>query len=153
MRLAVSFDDGLVFAVTARPPAIYTAVMTGFSPREHDADRSWQWMGAGAAWTIVNTTAGPIAATLDLELSAFAHPRLVELRLDGRPVQTLLVEPARRVYQIGPVTVLPGNHEILFHPTDPPTVASAVISDPSADTRPLSLAFGTWSWAARSNRP
>ncbi len=52
-------------------PAIYTAAMTGFFPREHDAEWSWRWMGADAAWTIVNTSAQPIVATLDLDMSAF----------------------------------------------------------------------------------
>ena len=60
--------------------------MTGFFPREHDAERSWRWMGADAAWTVVNTSAQPIVATLDLEMSAFHHPRRLALRLDGRPV-------------------------------------------------------------------
>ena len=57
-RLAVGpLPDGLragrairptarVFAVTAPPPAIYTAAMTGFFPREHDAATTWRWMGA-----------------------------------------------------------------------------------------------------------
>ena len=57
LRVAASFDDGQVFAVTAPTPAIYTATMTGFFPREHDAEWSWRWMGADAAWTIVNTSA------------------------------------------------------------------------------------------------
>ena len=86
LRVAASFDDGQVFAVTAQTPAIYTATMTGFFPREHDGERSWRWMGADAAWTIVNTSARPIVATLGLEMSAFHRARRMELRLDGRPV-------------------------------------------------------------------
>ena len=113
LRVAARFDDGQVFAVTARTPAIYTAAMTGFFPREHDAEWSWRWMGADAAWTIVNTSAQPIVATLDLELSAFHRARRMEVRLDGRPVQTLVVEPSRRIYQIGPLTVAPGDHELV----------------------------------------
>ena len=45
LRVAARFDDGQVFAVTARTPAIYTATMTGFFPREHDAEWTWRWMG------------------------------------------------------------------------------------------------------------
>ena len=62
--------------------------MTGFYPREHAAEVSWRWMGADAAWTIVNAGARPIAAALSLDMSAFHIPRQMELWLDGRSVQT-----------------------------------------------------------------
>ena len=68
----------------------------------------------------------------------------MELRLDGRRVQTLVVEPSRRIYQIGPLTVTPGDHELVFHPAEAPTVAGDVIDN--GDRRPLSFALGTWSW-------
>ena len=124
-----SFDDGQVFAVTARTPAIYTATMTGFFPREHDAEWTWRWMGADAAWTIVNTSARPIVATLGLEMSAFHRARRMELRLDGRPVQTLVVEPSRRIYQIGPLTVIPGDHELVVSSGRSADVAGDVIDN------------------------
>jgi hypothetical protein len=151
LRLAARFDDGQVFAVTAQTPAVYTAGMTGFFPREHDAEWAWRWMGSDAAWTIANTGAQPIAATLGLEMSAFQRARRMEVRLDGRHVQTLVVEPPRRHYQVGPLTVLPGNHELVFHPSEGPTVASDVINN--GDRRPLSFAFGSWNWTVRSDRP
>ena len=59
-------------------------------------------------------------------------------------MQTLVVEPLRRVYQIGPLTVSPGSHQLVFHPAEGPTVASDAIG--GADARPLSFAIGTWSW-------
>ena len=128
LRVAASFDDGQVFAVTAQTPAIYTATMTGFFPREHDGERSWRWMGADAAWTIVNTSARPIVATLGLEMSAFHRARRMELLLDGRRVenvQTLVVEPSRRIYQIGPLTMPPAIMSSCFirlkHPRWPAT--------------------------------
>ena len=151
LRVAARFDDGQVFAVTAQTPAIYTATMTGFFPREHDAEWTWRWMGADAAWTIVNTGAQPIVATLGLELSAFHRARRMELRLDGRPVQTLVVEPSRRIYQIGPLTVTPGDHELVFHPAEAPTVAGDVIDN--GDRRPLSFALGTWNWTVQGEQP
>ena len=58
--------------------------MTGFFPREHDAEWTWRWMGKDAAWTIVNTSAQPIVATLGIEMSAFHRARRMELLLDGR---------------------------------------------------------------------
>ncbi len=150
LRVAARFDDGQVFAVTA----IYTATMTGFFPREHDAEWSWRWMGADAAWTIVNTSARPIVASLGLEMSAFHRARRMELLLDGRPVenvQTLVVEPSRRVYQIGPLTVMPGDHQLVFHPAEVPTVAGEAINN--GDRRPLSFALGRWQWTVRGEQP
>jgi hypothetical protein len=140
-----------VFAVTAQQPAIYTATMTGFSPREHDAEWAWRWMGSDAAWTVVNTSSRPIVATLGLELSAFHHARRMEVLLDGRQVEALAVEPSRRIHQIGPLTVIPGGHELVFRPADAPTVANDVISN--GDRRPLSFAIGLWSWTVQGDQP
>jgi hypothetical protein len=144
LRVAAQFDDGQVFAVTARTPAIYTATMTKFFPRERDAEWTWRWMGEDAAWTIVNTSARPIVATLGLEMSAFHRARGMELLLDGRHVQTLVVQPPRRIYQFGPLTVNPGGHELVFHPAEAPTVAGDITHD--GDRRALSFALGAWSW-------
>jgi hypothetical protein len=151
LQVAASFDDGQVFAVTAPTPAIYTAAMTGFYPREHNKEWSWRWMGAGAAWTIVNTSARTIVAVAGIEISAFHRPRRLELLLDGQPVQALLVEQPRRIYQFGSLTVTPGHHVLLFRPAEAPTVASDVIAN--GDSRPLSFALGTWSWIVQDERP
>jgi hypothetical protein len=153
LRVAARFDDGQVFAVTAQRPAIYTATMTGFFPREHDAVWAWRWMGANATWTIVNSNARPMVATLGLEMSAFAFHRArhMEVRLDGHSVQTLAVEPSRRIYQIGPLTVSPGDHELVFHSAEAPAVAGDVINN--GDRRPLSFALGTWTWRVRDEQP
>jgi hypothetical protein len=151
LRIAARFDDGQVFVVTAQTPAIYTATMTGFFPREHDAEWSWRWMGGDAAWTIVNTSARPIVAVISIEMSAFHRARHMELRLDGHSVQTLVVEPSRRVFQIGPLTVPAGDHELVFHPADAPTVAADVIDN--GDRRRLSFALGPWTWSVREERP
>jgi hypothetical protein len=149
--LAARFDDGSVFTVTGQAPAIYTAALRGFFPREHIPEWSWRWMGADAAWTVVNTTGQPIVAALELELSAFHRTRLVELVLDGRHAQTLAVDPPRRVYDLGPFAIGPGSHELVFHPADPPDSAHDVIE--TDDRRPLSLAIGTWSWSIRGEQP
>jgi hypothetical protein len=151
LRVAATFSNGQVFAVTAPTPAIYTAAMTAFFPREHDAEWSWRWMGADASWTIVNTRARPIVATLSLEMSAFHHTRRMELFLDGRLVQSLDIQPLRRIYRWGPLTVTPGDHELMFCPSEVPTIASHVIDN--GDRRPLSSAIGTWEWAATGERP
>jgi hypothetical protein len=151
LSLAARFEDGQVLAVTAHTPPIYTAAMAGFFPREHEAELSWRWMGTDAAWTIVNTTGRPIVATLGLEISAFHRDRHLKLRLDGQPVQTIAVEPPRRVHQIGPLTLAPGDHELAFQPVEVPTVAGDVINN--GDRRPLSFAIGKWDWTVRGEQP
>jgi hypothetical protein len=151
LRVAADFDDGRVLAVTAETPAMYTSTMTGFFRRERDAEWTWRWMGKDAAWTIVNTSAQPVVTTLELELSAFHRARRMQLLLDGRHVQTFIVEPSRRTYQIGPLTVIAGGHELVFHPADEPTAAFHVINN--GDRRRLSFAVGTWKWTVHSEHP
>jgi hypothetical protein len=108
-------------------------------------------MGKDAAWTIVNTSAQPVVTTLALELSAFHRARRMQLLLDGRHVQTFIVEPSRRTYQIGPLTVGPGGHELVFQPAEDPTVAGQVINN--GDRRRLSFALGAWHWTVESEQP
>lgn len=151
LRVAASLDDGEVFAVTAQTPAIYTAAMTAFFPREHDAEWSWRWMGAGASWTVVNTRDHTIVATLFLEMAAFHTMRRMELLLDGQHVQTLAIDQSRRTYQFGPITLVPGRHELRFRPSEAPTIASHVIDN--GDRRQLSFAFGDWDWTVSDGRP
>lgn len=151
LRVAANLDDGQVFAITAPSPAIYTAAMTAFFPREHDAEWSWRWMGADASWTIVNTRGQTIVATLGVEIAAFHEVRRMELLLDGQHVQTLAIEPSRRIYQWGPISLLPGSHELKFRPSEAPTIASRVIDN--GDRRPLSFAFGNWDWTVSDARP
>jgi hypothetical protein len=143
----VRFADGRAFAVTAAMPAIYTAALIGFYPREHDAGRSWRWMAAGPSWTIASTCDQPIVATLDLELWAAHRARHMAVLLDGRDVQALVVTPSRGMYQLGPLTVNPGTHTLEFRSADPGPMAHMVnVESPSGDRRPLSFALGTWTW-------
>jgi hypothetical protein len=151
LHIAARFDDGQVFAVSPPTPAIYTATMIGFFSREHDADWAWRWMGADGAWTVVNTSARPIVATLGLEIAAFGRARRLELGLDGRHVQTLVVDPSHEIYQLGPLTVMPGEHELTFHPAERPTAARDVMNND--DPRSLSFALGTWNWTVRGAQP
>jgi hypothetical protein len=126
LQVTARFTDGQLFEVLTGTPAIYTAAMAGFSPREHDAAWRWRWMSADAAWTIVNTTMQPAVATLSLDLLPFAHARRLAVSLDGRALQTLVV-----------------------HPAEPPTVAADVVHN--GDGRALSFAVGTWTWTVRED--
>ena len=103
--------------------------------------------GADAQWTVVNTGTQPLVATLALELSANPAQRL-DVRLDGRPLQTVAVEPSRDTYQLGPLTVGPGDHELLFHATTALRVPDEAGNN--GDRRQVSFELGTWTWTARS---
>jgi hypothetical protein len=106
-------------------------------------------MGPGGAWIIANTSVRPVAAMLDVEVSAFHRDRRVTLLLNDRPVDTIVVEPERRTYRIGPIRVPPGAHELAFHPVEPATAPEAVMH--SGDRRPLSVAIGAWAWTIESD--
>jgi hypothetical protein len=153
LRVQAHFDDGEVFAVTAPPPSIYTAQMTAFSPREHlgGTGVTWRWMGPDASWKIVNRVGRPMVASVDIEMSAFGGRRRVELLLDRQEVQRLIIEVERRFYRIGPLALTPGDHELVFHPIDPPTVAADLLKN--GDRRPLSVAVGLWRWAVQGEQP
>jgi hypothetical protein len=75
----------------------------------------------------------------------------MELLLDGRHVQIFVVEPSRRTYQIEPLTVTHGSHELAFHIAEAPTAAGDVIGN--GDRRRLSFALGTWNWTVQSEQP
>ncbi|MEO8077680.1 MAG: hypothetical protein ABI818_15230, partial [Acidobacteriota bacterium] len=103
-----------------------------------------RWMGTDALWTIVNTADQAVGATLRIELAAFDAPRRMNVLLDGRLVQTLIVAPARASYDLAPIAVTPGTHDLLFHPVDAPAVAGSVTGN--GDPRALSFAFGAADW-------
>lgn len=151
LRIDYAATDGQVLGVAVPRPALYTATMSGFSAREYDRHWSWRWMGATAAWTVGNTTPQSVAATLDVELSAFFHERQVTLLLDRKLLQVITVAPARQSYRIGPFPVAPGPHELRFTTVAPPTVARDVIDN--GDRRPLSIAVGAWSWRVAGDLP
>jgi hypothetical protein len=143
--------DGDVFGVAVEPPAVYTAAMRAFFVREHDRAWTWRWMATTAKWRVVNTTRRPVAATLHLELLAFDTSRRLEVWVHGRVLATLVVEPTRGVYTIGPLTIAPGEHDVVFHPVDSPTVADEVLHN--GDLRRLSFALGAWTWTPGAERP
>jgi hypothetical protein len=151
LQSAAHFDDGDVFAVTAEPPLVFTARMTDFYPRESDRFRTWRWMGSDASWRVVNRTKNRVMAMLDVEITAFPEARRLKLLLDGREVQSTMVGPQRGFIRLGPLTLVPGEHDLLFRPVDPPVVADDRIGN--GDPRLLSFAFGTWHWTVNAERP
>jgi hypothetical protein len=151
LRVQARFDDAEVFEVTAAPPPVYTEEMRAFSPREWEEGTTWRWMGHEASWRIVNGTGRPMVAAVDIEMQAFGGARRLELRLDGHEVQRLVIDGQRLRYRVGPLTLTPGDHDLVFHPTEPPTVADDLLRN--GDRRPLSFAVGVWQWTVQGGHP
>ena len=144
LQSAAHFRDSAVLRITTPADRVYTVLMTGFHPREYDGQRTWRWMGREASWDIVNDGSGTIVAAVDIELEAFREARELRLLLNGRDVQTLVVEESRRRHRIGPLVLTPGRHRLLFHAAEPPTVPAD--HPGSQDRRPLSVMFGASEW-------
>jgi hypothetical protein len=124
-------QDASLWQVTAPLPAIFVDTMSGLLPRERDQERSWRWMQARAEWRIMNPGPTPIHATLRLEASSFARPRVIVVALNETVVQQLTVSQERDVYVIGPLLVPRGHHVLTFESGGPDG---------------LSIAFGGWRW-------
>ena len=151
LRMVAWFDAADVFAVAAPRPLIYTSRMTGFSPREGDETATWRWMGPDASWTVVNTTADRLDASVDVELSAFHESRRLAIFLDGQQVQVLTADTSRQSHRLGPFALTPGSHVMGLRPLDPPTVADDVVDN--GDDRALSFAVGAWRWTVEGAHP
>ena len=152
LRVAARFDDGQVFAVTARTAGdLYGNDDRVLSPRAGSRSGrgdGWERTRRGRSRTPAAGRSSPPSA---LKCRRSIIRAASSLLLDGRHVQTLVVEPSRRVYQLGPIAVMPGDHELVFHPAEEPTVAGDVINND--DRRPLSFALGTWNWTVRGDQP
>jgi hypothetical protein len=61
---------------------------------------------------------------------------------NGSRVQTISVTRGRRTYDVGPLTVPPGEHLLTFHSAELPTAANEI----DDDRRMVSFAVGTWKW-------
>ena len=145
LREVARFGDGEVLAVTAQPSLIRTVATHAFYPAEFDHAWAWRWMGPQASWTVVNTSARALVASVDLETNSFQEPRRLRVVLDGAEVQDVLVDPHRAIHRIGPFALRPGDHTLTFHAASPATVADDRIHN--GDRRALSVALGDWRWS------
>jgi len=150
LRVAARFDDARVFAVTEPPSLIRTIQADAFYPVEFDDWWTWRWMGPQASWTVVNSSARSLMASLDLETNAFHEPRRLAIVLDGAEVQDVVIDPQRAIRRIGPLMLRPGDHTLTFRARSAPPVADDVIHN--GDPRPLSVAFGDWRWSVEGGQ-
>jgi hypothetical protein len=134
-----------LLAVTAPAPALYTAEMTGFYGREWNGTETWRWMARRGGWLVEHRGNGQITAFVNVEMSAFAQSRRLRVLLDGRTVQTLVVDQQPRSYRIGPLAMSPGDHELAFEPLERPDIADDHLHN--GDRRVVSVQFGDWQWS------
>ncbi|MEX2273854.1 MAG: hypothetical protein WD690_20485 [Vicinamibacterales bacterium] len=149
LQLAAHFDDSNVYAIAALKPQVETVSMTAFHPREQDGTWSWRWIGTAGSWTIANRGGEPLTASLDVEMMAFRRARALTVLLNGNVVQRLIVDDRRGTYQIGPLALAPGEHQLTFRPDRPPSTGAP----DSTETRALSLGFGGWQWIVHETHP
>jgi hypothetical protein len=151
LRAQATIDTLTVFSVAGPPPPVYTSEMVGFWPREHDDRWTWRWAGAEASWRVVNRRDRTVRAHVDIQLRAVAGARNLTLRMDGQPALRLVAGESVRLYRVGPFTLTPGEHALVFRGAEPPTVADLRLHN--GDPRALSFAVGTWRWTTEGQQP
>jgi len=151
LQLAARFDDAEVLAVIESPSLIRTTDVYAFYPAEFDDTWSWRWMGAQASWTVANSSARTLLASVDVDMNAFHQTRRLTVVLDGTTVQDIIIEPHRSVQRIGPLVIRPGDHALVFRADQSPVAADEVMHN--GDPRPLSVAFGDWRWSIGGSQP
>jgi len=146
LTLLHSFADSRVFGVSASAPPVLVVARSGFFDLEHDERDNWRWMTQSGFWVLRNMVGIETTTTLEIELSAFAVRRLVDVRYEGKPLTTLTVEPARERFTIGPFPVPPGDHQLAFVAREPATRPAPTFV--TGDARPLTVMFARWRWVA-----
>ncbi|MDO8834220.1 MAG: hypothetical protein Q7V01_01430, partial [Vicinamibacterales bacterium] len=138
------FSDSDVYAVTGPAQTVFTAEMHGFYPVEVGPAGTFRWMGGAADWIVVNGSSGTAMATVEIVIQAIDGRQQLDIELDGRRIQTLVVEGPPRAYQVGGLLLGPGPHRLTFRPRTPPVIADTLLGN--GDGRALSCAFGAWHW-------
>lgn len=151
LRLAQRFNDAEVFEVTQPASLIRTIGTDAFDAAEFDdREGAWRWMGAQASWTVWNSSARVLLASVDLELRAFHETRHLAILLDGAVVQEIAIAPERAMHRVGPLTLPPGSHTLGFRSGALTMTADDVLRN--GDPRRLSVAFGDWRWSVEGER-
>lgn len=101
-------------------------------------------MSPHGEWTVRNSTSTPRSATLAVDLVAIGVPRRLSVSLDGATVASLEIDVARKAHVLGPWTLAPGDHTLVFVIDGDPVRPSDVGG--STDRRPLTIAFRDTRW-------
>jgi hypothetical protein len=145
IQIAEQFHDATVYSVSPHVPPIATIASAGFFGYEHEGADWWQWMSPRGEWTVRNSTPAPLPATLSVDLVAIGMPRRLSVSLDGTTVASFAVDVTRQAHVLGPWTLTPGDHTLVFV-TDGDPVRPSDAADGSTDRRPLTIAFRHTRW-------
>jgi hypothetical protein len=140
----VQFGDSRVYGVTSPVPVVVAFERSGFYVFEHDGDDWWRWMGPTATWLVRNTTGEERQVSLLADLESAGESRTLEVVLDGQPAGSVEVGTAVVRVTLGPWRLGPGDHEMTLAGRGEPFRASD--ADPSADSRPLTIAVRNVRW-------
>jgi hypothetical protein len=86
----------------------------GWNALEQEPPYRWRWMGPEAELRLYNPLPHPVLATLSFTAASFQEPRPLTLRLDGRPLTTVLVESAGPQSRVVSFLLEPGEHTLLL---------------------------------------
>ena len=135
------FEDSAILEVKAERPLVYVGAWLGFYPREYAGEDTWRWMGQTGALRIVATRESS-GNVLELEMKAFPGRRLVEERLDGRPLAEVEVTDQWRRFELPLGPLAAGESTLTLACREPAMPATDVLHND--DARPLGLAVGRW---------
>jgi hypothetical protein len=150
LRVAAAFEDAVVLAVVPNGTGPFVVDLAGFHAREYSPGRTWRWIEREGRWTIGNLAREATPASLEIELSALAVRRRVEILLDQVKVEELEVPTDPRHFTIGPLSIPAGRSVLVFRPREAPVVANSVIGN--GDPREISIAVGAWRWRRAGER-
>lgn len=144
IQVVQQFHDATVYSIEQHVPPIATVASAGFFGYEHEGADWWQWMSPRGEWTVRNSTSTPRSATLAVDLVAIGMPRRLSVSLNGATVASLEIDVTRKGHVLGPWTLAPGDHTLVFVIDGVPVRPSDVGG--STDRRPLAIAFRHTRW-------
>ncbi|MDQ2806146.1 MAG: hypothetical protein M3Z04_04385 [Chloroflexota bacterium] len=119
-------DDGQLTAyrvppLSNPPPLIW--VGAGWQPVEHDSRRIWRWSKGQAAYLqLLNQT--PLHGPLRFVSATIVGQAQLTVRLDDTLLGTVHLVAGEQLYDLGAVTVPPGEHTLTFSADSPPHPAN-----------------------------
>jgi hypothetical protein len=116
----------------------------GFFEYEYTGHDVWRWMGPEGRWRVRNTTGEVARVGLGVSLQSVHEARQLEVALDGASVASLHVPIDIAQYELGPWSLAPGDHVLVFASRDRPFRPSD--HGGSSDDRALTIAFRAIRW-------
>lgn len=119
-----------MIVIRGDPPAVAACRAewkSGWYQMEWSSARTWRWCRQRAALQVNNRSGGTLRASLALDLWGIT-PRTVRITLNGAPLATVEVGDDAAGYDLGSLTLRPGENLLVFESDQPP--ASSLNEDP-----------------------